>query len=191
MQSRIPAAAAVVLLAAGLTACHGTSTTSGQAKENKQQAQDTASLVNNQPLPHFGWSQFRQTAIDVETIQAQGTATTSFFFNMGVRDPMFVCPSIGLPMPNTAQLSNPQQVVSGSDDRGYGLTTIGQMDPNGTYAPSASTGTAVICVNSAGKPYLKYWEGFVDSVTAPARWDAATGQEVITGAPTYTIRTGK
>lgn len=51
------------------------------------------------------------------------------------------------------------------------------------------TPTYVICVNASGKPYLQYWEGFVQSVTAPATWDYGTHTLKVTGAPSYVIKT--
>lgn len=183
----ITAFAAAALTIAG---CHSGQST-GQQKENNQQAGTTNSLIINQPLPHFNWSQYRQTVIDAETIAANGTQTTSFFFNQGVADPIFSCPSLGVPVPNTAQLSNPQQVVT-SDSQGNRFTggaTIGQMDPYGAYTPSSSSGTFVVCVGSSGKPYLQYWEGFVQAMTVPARWDNVMHKLVVTGAPTVAAGT--
>lgn len=183
----ITAFAAAALTIAG---CHSGQST-GQQKENNQQAGTTNSLIINQPLPHFNWSQYRQTVIDAETIAANGTQTTSFFFNQGVADPIFSCPSLGVPVPNTAQLSNPQQVAT-SDSQGNRFTggaTIGQMDPYGAYTPSSSSGTFVVCVGSSGKPYLQYWEGFVQAMTVPARWDNVMHKLVVTGAPTVAAGT--
>lgn len=182
------AAGTALALALGVAACTN-GPGGGQGQENKQQAQDTQSLVSAQPLPHFNWSQIRQTAIDTEVIQADGTATTSFFFNMGDPDPVMSCPSLGLPVPNTAQLSNPDQVIYDQGSGGGGNVTIGQMDPNGIYAPSNSSGTSVECVNAGGKPYITYWEGFVYSVTAPAVWDYTHHQVKVTGAPTFNVKT--
>ena len=85
--------AAVALLAAACTSASSTPT--GQQQENSAQRQDTTSLVNDQPVPHFNYSQIRQTLIDAETISADGTQTTSFFFQMGDPDPVFSCPSLG------------------------------------------------------------------------------------------------
>src|SRR6266702_4483127 len=153
----IAAAALAGLLAVG---CQGQS--QGQKIENKAQAQDTLSLETNQPVPHYNWSQYRQTVIDSETIAANGTQTTSFFFNLGVRDPIFSCPSIGVPVPNTASLTNPDQVVT-QDSQGNGISgaaTIGQMDPYGAYNPTASEGTFVICVTT--------WSGRSTSSTGKA-----------------------
>ena len=63
------------------------------------------------------------------------------------------------------------------------------MDPDGVYAPSASTGTYVICVNGSGAKYLEYWEGDVMTVAAGATWDAATHKLKVTGQPTAVIHT--
>ena len=104
---------------------------------------------------------------------------------MGNQDPVFSCPSLGMPVANTAQLSNPQQVVGGSG----GNTTIGQMDPYGVYTPSASTGTYVICVNGSGAKYLMYWEGDVMTVASGATWNYAKHSANVTGAPTAVVHT--
>jgi hypothetical protein len=184
MNKTIPAIIGAALLAAGLAACQGNSTNAGQQQENQQQGQDTTTYENNQPIPHFQYSDYRQTAINVEAIQALGEQTTSFFFNLGVKDPIFSCPSLGSPFPNTAELSNPDQVTSPSNGNGeYNSVTVGQMDPNGVYSPSSSSGTYVICLNAQGAQYAQYWEGDVDSVSGPAKWDASTGQIDVTGQP--------
>jgi len=181
--------AAALLAALAVAGCTSGNSGGTQQQENRQQAQDSASLVNNQPIPHFNWSQIRQTLIDAEGIAANGTQTTSFFFQQGDPDPVYTCPSIGVPVANTAQLSNPDQNYNSGYPNGGTSYPIAQMDPYGIYAPSASTGTYVICVDSAGKPYLEYWEGDVMSVTAAATWDSTTHTVHVVGAPTAVIHT--
>ena len=171
----------LVPLAVVLAACGG-SNPSGQSIENKQQKQDMKSLLLAQPIPHFNFSQIRQNLIELETAQANGVQTTSFFFNQGVADPIQSCPSIGAPIPTTTQLSNPNQVVN--DPYGNGGAVIGQMDPNGTYSAS-STGTYVMCIGANGKPYANYWEGFVQTVFGPAKWNAAAHQIELIGPPSF------
>ena len=180
--------AATAILALSITACTG-SHSNGNTQEAQQQQQDTTSLEASQPIPHFNYSQIRQTIIDAETIAANGTQTTSFFFQMGNQDPVFSCPSIGMPVANTAQLSNPQQPYQGPINTGSSDVAVGQMDPDGVYAPSASSGTYVICVNSSGAKYLQYWEGDVMTVAAAAEWDTATHSLKVVGAPTAAIHT--
>jgi len=185
----IAALAAAAALAVSLAACTSDgSTPAGQQQENAQQTQDTTSLIADQPIPHFSWSQIRQTLIDAETISADGSQTTSFFFQMGDQDPVFSCPSIGMPVANTAQLSNPDQ-VNPDPNASAGSVITAQMDPNGVYAPSASMGTYVICVNGSGANYLQYWEGDVMTVAAAAEWNAATHTLKVVGAPTAAIHT--
>lgn len=184
------AAAAAIALTVQCTAsaCSGGSS-NGNAQEGTAQQADTNSLEASQPIPHFNYSQIRQTIIDAETISANGTQTTSFFFQMGDPDPVFSCPSIGMPVANTAQLSNPEQPYQGPVDTGADDPTVGQMDPDGVYAPSASSGTYVICVNGSGTKYLQYWEGDVMTVAAAAEWDTATHTLKVIGAPTAAVHT--
>lgn len=184
---RIAAAtAAAAALGLGLAACsHGPN---AQQLEQQQQTQDTQSLDNNQPLPHYNWSMERQILIDAENASAFGAQSTSFFFIQGVRDPVFVCPSLGLGVPDTAQISNPNQIAPISGKWGGGATTLPQEDPYGIYTPPTSEGTFVVCVGAGGKPYLHRAEEFVDTVLGPARWDAATHTEVVTGAPSYHVK---
>lgn len=186
--------AVICLMIVGLlaAACStGPDAPTGQTQENKQQQQSTKSLVNNQPLPHFNYSQARQNLIELETAMANGVQTTSFFFNQGAVDPIDTCPSIGVPIPNTASLSNPQQVIDGSGQYGGGNVTTGQMDPYGVYVPTNSTGTFVVCIDAQGKPYADYWEGFVKTVFAPAKWNEQTHKVELLGPPSFSFSTQK
>jgi hypothetical protein len=179
------AAIAVTVLCTA-SSCSGNSN-AGQQQENAQQRADTTSLEASQPIPHYNYSQIRQTLIDAETISANGTQTTSFFFQMGNQDPVYSCPSLGEPVANSSSLSNPQQGagVSGVS----GAIAIGQMDPDGIYTPTSSAGTYVICLNSGGQPYLDYWEGDVFTVSGAAEWNTATHSIKVIGAPTAAIHT--
>jgi hypothetical protein len=171
------AAAAVVLtVAVTATACNSNS---GNNAEHAQQQADTASLENNQPLPHFNYSQERQNMIDIETMEADDVQTTSFFLNMGDPDPVGSCPSIGFGIPDSASLSNPLQTAGGNND-----TNIGQMDPTGIYAPVSSMGTFVICLTLSGQPYINRIESSVDTYGGPAEWNYTKHTAQMNGAPT-------
>lgn len=179
MKMRILAVGALGVVMA-LAACTGQQ--SAQDKENSQQGKISKTIVQNQPLPAFSFSQMRQNLIEIETAEAQGVQTTSFFFNLGVQDPTDSCPSIGVPIPNTASLSNPQQVVSSGGSDGV---VVAQMDPNGVYAPAASEGTFVLCVDARGNVYANYWEGPVKTVFGPAVWDKSSHTVELTGPPSF------
>lgn len=171
----------VVLVVA---ACGGHSNT-GQQLEAQQQVQDTWSLIHAQPVPHYNYSQIRQNLIELETAQANGVQTTSFFFNMGERDPIQICPSIGAPIATTTQLTNPQEQVRDPNGGSVpGSSVLAQMDPNGVYT-GQSSGTYVMCVAQDGKPYANYWEGFVQTIFGPASWNYSTHQAQLIGPPSF------
>ena len=176
-------ALAAVGLAAGLAAC-GPGSKSGTALEQQASGNIEKTYLLNQPPPHFSYSAIRATAISVEAIQALNEQTTSFGFNMGEKNPVWSCPSLGEPVASTSEITNPVQPVQTTGGTGGNTAvTIGNMDPNGIYAGN-STGTYVLCVDKNGTPYAQYWEGFVDTVSGPATWNAATGTIVVTGQPT-------
>lgn len=175
---RLLAIAAIALI--GLTAC-----TEGQPSsvaEDKAAANANLDRLNDtQPVPEFRWSQLRQTLIEINRTQAETTQTTSFFFNMGVPNPIASCPSIGYPIPSTMQLTNPvQEITHGA----HGQSVVAQAEQTGVYTGD-STGTYVLCVDATGEAYAFYWEGFVSVVTGPAEWDAAAGQVKLIGPPSF------
>lgn len=173
------AALAIVLSAAG---CDGAPT--AQQKEQSDQAADQASLDASQKLPYFTYSQIKQNMIELEKAEADGIQTTTFMFGAANQpDPIQVCPSIGVPIPSTASLSNPQQVVRGwySNDS----AVVGQEDPNGVYMPTAGSGTFVMCVQGDGSVVPVYAEGNVHTVFGPARWDSTTHSVAMTGPASF------
>lgn len=181
----------VAALAALVLAGCGASTPSGQQQENQDQQSIETQLVRNQPIPNIPYSQMRQNLIEIETAQAKGVQTTTFFFNQGVQDPVRTCPSIGVPIASTSSLSNPSQIAGGYAGGGgnYGIGVIDQMDPNGVYAPKDSLGTYVICVDGNGSPVATYWEGFVETEFGPAVWDQASHTIKPTGPATFHFST--
>ena len=99
MIKKITASLAVLVLAISLTACEEQSTRKDKEATNRQLDQ----FQKVQPIPFYDWSQYRQTVLSVIDAQVKGTATTSFFFNLGVQNPIKECPSIGYPVATTAQ----------------------------------------------------------------------------------------
>lgn len=188
MKSNITAVVATGLIASlALVGCgkSGSSNNAEQAQQNEIQSM----LDKNQPIPMVPFSEKRQVLIDVQNAQIKGVATTTFFYNQGVREPFFTCPSIGFPLPSTAQLTNPRQVIyTPHPQGGNDASVVDQMDPDGVYSGD-STGTYVECVAPGGLNYIKYWEGFVDTIGGPAHWDGKT--EVLDGPPTVVTKGGK
>lgn len=151
----------VLLLTACDTQSNSTRKNARAAAGEEQAAVSTgfARLSRAQQIPSFSYSQLRQTLIDTETIQAQGTTTTSAFYLEGI-GLVGWCNSIGLPVPSTYQLSASQQYVDYPGDRTRSFVQMDQGEPTGVY-PGNSTATFTLCVDDQGRKYLHYWEGYV------------------------------
>lgn len=179
-RSILGVAVAVVLVASGC------SDFNSAAEKDKQATNDgLKKLQNAQPVHQYDYSQLRQTVIDVQDAQAKGTQTTSFWFSRGVGgqgNPLGWCPSIGFPVPSTAQLTNPEQNVGAQG------AVIAQAEATGVYTGDSS-GTYVICVGNGGKPFFAYVEADVITIGGPAEWKDGKIQQ--TGDPTITVNVKK
>ena len=162
-----------VVVVAALAGCVPNSPNS---KEQNVARDQLGIYLQAQPVPQFATSQLRQNLIEIETAQAKTTVTTSFFFNLGIQDPIAECPSIGFPIPSTAQLTNPLAKYPGNSEH----FTVNQAEATGVYTGD-STGTYVICVAGDGSVYANYWEGFVSTVTGPASWNLTEHRIELTG----------
>ena len=176
----------VALVGITVAALAGCSGELSKSVSNDQKATNTQLELyqTNQPVPLYDWSQYRQTILDIEQAQVHGIATTTFFFNQGVQQPIKACPSIGFPVASTAQLTNPSQVVRvNTGNQNWVDGVVGQQEPNGVYTGDSS-GTYVVCVASNGIKYVTYWEGYVHTEGGPAHWDPKQNMIVLDGAPT-------
>jgi hypothetical protein len=176
----ITLALAGAALAMSLAACDSSGTTGGNAAESAQQQQDTTAIEFAVPLPEFPSSTLRQELVLIEATEALGIRSTTFAITT-TGDLMWSCPSIGLPVPVTDELSNPSQVVNDQYSYQSDGAVVGQMDPDGVYKGD-STGTYVVCLDSNGNPYIRYAEEFADAATASAHWSATAPHIVVTGA---------
>jgi hypothetical protein len=174
----------IIALLVALTAIFALSacTESARYEDEKTSEAILQDLQKAHPVPKFKYSQYRQNLVEIVTAQADATPTTTFFFNQGVKDPVASCPSVGFPIPTTAQLTNPDQTA------GSNGAVLPQVEPNGVFT-GESTGTYVICRDANGRGYADYWEGFVKTVTGPAEWNGS--EVVLIGAPTGTFTTGE
>ena len=181
LNKKVSLGVVAVLAAASLTACNDTPQTDANTTEAQQAAAGQTPLLRDQPIPVFQYSQIRQNLIEIETAQANGAVSTTFFLHMGSPDPYLVCPSIGSPIPATAQLTNPSQAVGNTGgSSAYAMTSIGQMENTGIYTGD-STGTYIMCVGKDGSVNPVYWEGYVMTAFGPASWDKATHTMSIDG----------
>lgn len=179
----VPIALIAVAAFAGCSTGSNPSGSDGLDSERKVQANIENEYSKAQPVPALTNSQVRQNLIEIQEAVAEGVDTTSFFFNLGAVDPVKTCPSIGVPIPSTAQLTNPEQVIEkGQHDDGS--VTIPQMDPTGIYSGD-SEGTYVLCIDARGNPYVSYFEGFVMTEFAPAKWNRETHETELLGSSSW------
>lgn len=174
------------LLTAGSSGC--TEEVSATEQDERTTEQAMSDLAKAQPVPTFKFSQYRENLIEITTAKAKPTPTTSFFMLPGVPDPIFVCPSVGFAIPDTTQLTNPEQIAHRSST--YGYVTLPQAEPVGTFT-GVGTATHVICRDANGRGFDNSWEGFVNTITGPAEWDYDKHQIVLIGAPSAEFTTGE
>ncbi len=179
--------AAIAVAAIVLVACNAETKGADQIKQDQQTVGTQQDIyTKGQPVPVFNYSQQRASLIEINAAIARGAATYSVFYSFG--KPVFVCPSIGYPIPATTQLTNPQQVTrinTGSDHYVDGV--IPQAEPVGTYTGDTAA-TYVLCVRSDGKAAPIYAEPDViafpfpvkiqDGVVVDAGGDASVKVEV-------------
>jgi hypothetical protein len=177
-------AAAIVAGALFCGACTDDKNESATERDEQASAQALDDLQSAHPTPSFERSQLRQNLIDIIGAQANATQTTSFFFLEGVGS-VGSCPSIGFPIPSTAQLTNPDRETGPRESR----VVLPQVEPTGIYTGD-STGTYIICVDAQGEAYARYWEGYVQTVTGPAELDA-NGEVILVGPPSFDFSNGE
>lgn len=180
-----------VAIAGALTAASSGCGDVEPAADQQEQAtteKGMADLAKNQPIEIFKFSQYRENLKEITRAKAKPTPTTSFFFNSGIQDPIFSCPSVGYAIPDTTQLTNPEKIAHRSST--YGYIVLPQPEPVGTFTGN-STGTHVICRDANGEGYDFYWEGFVGTATGPAEWNYDKHEVDLIGAPTGDFSTGE
>ena len=177
------------MLIVGLAACTSSGSSDSNGSTNAAASAEATNsgagldlIFTNQPAPIFATSAYRQQLIEIEAVEALGSPTTAFFFPPGWNGnshPFKTCPAEGLPIPNTTQLDNPDEIVEDPYGGGYQENNGGQVepraDPNGVYTPTSSSGTYVACLSSSGGLDAAYWEGDMYAQTGDAAWDNSTG----------------
>ena len=84
-----------------------------------------------------------------------GLTTYTYLWSDVQGKTIFLCDSIGYPLPYSVQYSAPESVQtwniarggSGSDIKRYGTDRLPQAEPNGLFSPASAEGTWVLCKN--------------------------------------------
>lgn len=101
----------------------------------------------NQPSPTFNYSLTRDLLLQIYRAKTTSAVSTwSVISSQGTGQILFVCPSIGYPLPADQQLTNPWQPQKYKD----GVIVIGQPEPDGTFTSQNTDATYVLCVTETG-----------------------------------------
>ena len=84
----------------------------------------------------------------IELRDQQGLVTYTYQWSEVTGKRIFLCNSIGYPIPYATQYTNPQKVIR--ENSQYGLI-LPQADPNGLFSPASAEGTWIMCKNPNGK----------------------------------------
>jgi hypothetical protein len=115
----------------------------------------------NQPIPSFDYSLERDEAIQLYRIRNEARNTWTVVTSQGTGSPVWMCPSIGYPLPYDVQLTNPLRGDRYCLEGGTcaeGAIVVEQAEPNGLYSSKNTSGTWVMCVNDSGKVTPVYTE---------------------------------
>lgn len=161
---------AAILAALSITACTP-ETTAGTVQRKDAAIVGTQNQIyqESQPVPVFNYSQQRATLIEVYKAKTAGTATYSVVYSFG--KPVFVCPSIGFPIPATTQLTaseSPVRVQLNPNSSEASSFVLPQAEPDGTYT-GTSAATYILCVRADGSVSPVYAEPDVMTFTYPVK----------------------
>jgi hypothetical protein len=168
----------VMLIVLALAGCYTSSDNVAASQvENQQQV-----YLQNQPIPSFDYSLERDVSIQLYKIRNEARNTyTVVTGNTGTA--IWMCPSIGYPIPYDVQLTNPLRAEYTYSE----VVTLEQPEPNGLYSSDNAFGTWVLCVNSAGDVTPVYTELSATSFPFPVKIENGVIVPVDDSAPSVVI----
>jgi len=126
---------------------------------------EAASEVGMPNITHFREMRLLKTIYEMRD-QAD-LATWSYRENVMTGKLVFLCESIGYPIPYATQYSAPESMQyynvtpsggGSTDSWRYGVARLPQSEPNGLNMPAAAAGTWVMCIGPDKKPHPVYSE---------------------------------
>jgi hypothetical protein len=148
-----------IILLAGVALALAACQTTVQSLSNDQTQTDAQlqQYQKVQPVPFYNWSEQRNTLIQIYNAKNEARQTWAVFMSY-TGTAMFTCPSIGFPIPADTQLTNPEQIARTNVNGTVYSGVVGQMEPDGLYSSTGTSGTYVLCVRDNGKAAPIYWE---------------------------------
>jgi hypothetical protein len=164
-----------------------------EAKDQKAVDRQQKQYAKAQPLPTFDWSLERDLVIQLYRLRNNRVSTHSVWrSDRGMIEGD--CPSMGFGIPYDTSLTNPwrgQRVYRGGSSSGFGAVAVGQAEPNGVFASTATAATWVMCVGASGAIEPHYIETKVTVYPGPVRVDYKTNRVIRHGAAAVTIKVRK
>jgi|688.fasta_scaffold19399_12 hypothetical protein len=161
-----PTIATTITLACGvaLAGC-GAYVPNADTVQRHQQEQLSKEAAAQTGMPAVvSFSRRKQLKLIIELRDKANLPTFSYVRTQGTGELKLLCKSIGFPIPDSAQYTNPQKIET---VRGEPVT-LPQADPDGIFSPPSSDATWVICVNpETGDPSPTYEENRVTTSLYP------------------------
>jgi hypothetical protein len=144
MKKRIAAAVAAALCLV-VAACEWEPQESSDQRQTQQQEkilQEGTSEVGMANIQTFRERRLMKTILELRDQEGLSTITYNFAEMTGRH--VFLCNSIGYPIPYATQFTNPQKIEYRSS---YGTAILPQADPNGLFSPASAEASWVMCID--------------------------------------------
>lgn len=112
-----------------------------QHEQQERILKEGTSQVGMPAIKNFRERKLLKEILEMRDQASLSTWTYTYSEMTGKR--VFLCHSIGFPIPYATQFSNPQQ-------KDFGPVVLPQADPNGLFSPASAEGTWVLCKNPHG-----------------------------------------
>lgn len=143
---------ALLLACLALIACETVPTQSSDQKQSEQQEQSLQEGNRQVGMPAIANFRERKLAKQILELRDQASLTTyTYTYAENTGQLVYLCDSIGFPLPYAAQFTSPSHLarieLAGG---GYSYEVMPQADPNGLFTPSSAEGTWVMCKDPNG-----------------------------------------
>ena len=150
----VAAASLLALTAASQGTCSGPPTSNDLQREAQEKLVSEGNSQTGMPAI----INFRERKLLKEIYEMRDQAsfvTYTYLWNEFNGKMVFLCQSIGYPIPYATQYTSPESeqrynVRDGSGNWAYGTTRLPQADPNGLFSPATADGTWVLCKDPKG-----------------------------------------
>lgn len=141
---------AFVLALSALLGCKEPIPNDSDRKQSQQQELVLSEATAQTGMPAI--KNFRERKLLKAILEMRDQTLTTYTYLAGDDDAklVFLCTSVGFPLPYSTQYTNPEKPVYDRGDHNGGNFSLPQADPNALFSPSSAEGTWVLCADPAG-----------------------------------------